>query len=567
MRIIRLADKKEWMIKQGWPIEYIDFALSIDNKFSPWIVREILKLQKNLRARYDHKLDKNSKEERYTVLTAFRVLHPNAQLRSILDWVNSQTPDLYSYNIDQAVKLTEEWHESLKNQEPVATYFTHDVWYTFSDGWSIVRLTEHDLEAEGEHMGHCVGEGSYHKDVSSGYVYIFSLRDTKNKPHATIEANYSKRNGKDSFIIVQIQGKANQEPIQIYKEKIKEWILSFNENENTTIFGDIDEINDMYGSSIKEYLSNTHHIDPEYGYIMYSDELDNILVVFVRIEKENTNRDGSFDLYNADLLVREYFEYLLLHNVSPDDIEENVEKYRNRIDELYEEYISYNIDYIYDGLHLPIEDDFIEETNEGQFFNEEKFNEAMKTYEELRDERENDLSSQYELMSFVNELQSLVTQYKKDFNEKMAQKIEANVWYKLHKQAEIEKDDIKKHLQEFLDKTKDDWNYILPTDLQKKLDKYFILDVRKPDDFKKGHIKGAKNIFWMDVLKDNNLAKLPLDETIVIVCYVGHTASQVLVALKLLGYDVIVLKFGMGLSPVEGVPVAGWTDYNFPVIK
>jgi len=63
----------------------------------------------------------------------------------------------------------------------------------------------------------------------------------------------------------------------------------------------------------------------------------------------------------------------------------------------------------------------------------------------------------------------------------------------------------------------------------------------------------------------DNLDKLPKDKKIVLICYVGHTASQMLFALKILKYNVIALKFGMGMSPVEGVPVAGWLDYGFPV--
>ena len=115
----------------------------------------------------------------------------------------------------------------------------------------------------------------------------------------------------------------------------------------------------------------------------------------------------------------------------------------------------------------------------------------------------------------------------------------------------------------YLKNTQKDWNYILPTELKDSKKDFYILDVRRPEDFKKGHIPGAKNIFWLDLLKPENLKKLPKNKKIVIVCYVGHTASQVLVLLKLLGYDAVGLKFGMGISPAEGVPVAGWVDYGF----
>lgn len=127
---------------------------------------------------------------------------------------------------------------------------------------------------------------------------------------------------------------------------------------------------------------------------------------------------------------------------------------------------------------------------------------------------------------------------------------------------------IRQALLDFIDSTEDDWNYITPEDLHKKdLKKFFLLDIRKPDAFKEGHIKGAKNIFWMDLLKEENLKKLPTDKKIILICYVGHTASQMLVALRMLGYDVAALKFGMGKSPVEGVPVAGWLDFGFETVK
>lgn len=127
-------------------------------------------------------------------------------------------------------------------------------------------------------------------------------------------------------------------------------------------------------------------------------------------------------------------------------------------------------------------------------------------------------------------------------------------------------------LRKFIEDTKDDWNYMLPEELNKiiekgELNKYYLLDIRRPEDYKKGHVPGAKNIFWLDILKPENLKKLPKDKILIIYCYVGHTSSQVLVLLKLLGYKVVGLKFGMGISPTEGVPVAGWTDYGFETVK
>ena len=78
----------------------------------------------------------------------------------------------------------------------------------------------------------------------------------------------------------------------------------------------------------------------------------------------------------------------------------------------------------------------------------------------------------------------------------------------------------------------------------------FILSVRAPDVYALGHIEGAYNIPWKAIVDDENLAKLPTDEQIVIYCYTGHTGQVAATLLRILGYDAVNLKFGM----------MGWTD-------
>lgn len=120
------------------------------------------------------------------------------------------------------------------------------------------------------------------------------------------------------------------------------------------------------------------------------------------------------------------------------------------------------------------------------------------------------------------------------------------------------------YLSDYISSVDGNWNYITPEELFKKdLSKLFLLDVRKRSDYNSGHISGSKNIFWKDLL--DNLELLPVDRKVYLICYVGHTSSQVMVILSLLGYDVVSLKFGMGISPVEGVPVAGWSDFGFNI--
>ena len=123
-------------------------------------------------------------------------------------------------------------------------------------------------------------------------------------------------------------------------------------------------------------------------------------------------------------------------------------------------------------------------------------------------------------------------------------------------------------IREYLHSIKNDWNYITPIDFYnkyylKKKD-YFLIDLRKKKEYEKMHIKGSKNIFWLNILDEKNLKKLPKDKKIFLICYVGHTSSQILTLLKMLNYNVVSIKYGYGLSPIQGVPVAGWLDYGLP---
>jgi rhodanese-related sulfurtransferase len=73
----------------------------------------------------------------------------------------------------------------------------------------------------------------------------------------------------------------------------------------------------------------------------------------------------------------------------------------------------------------------------------------------------------------------------------------------------------------------------------------FVLSIRKAEDYETGHIPGAINIGITSLFTEENLAKLPIDRQIVVVCYTGHTASQATALLNALGYNATALKWGM----------------------
>jgi rhodanese-related sulfurtransferase len=92
-------------------------------------------------------------------------------------------------------------------------------------------------------------------------------------------------------------------------------------------------------------------------------------------------------------------------------------------------------------------------------------------------------------------------------------------------------------------------------------DEYTILSVRKAEDFALGHVPTAINIPWgagMEVA----LAELPTDKPIIVYCYTGHTGSQTVAGLRLLGYDAYNMSFGIG--SVE--TAKGWLGSGYETV-
>ncbi|MCU0508237.1 MAG: rhodanese-like domain-containing protein [Anaerolineae bacterium] len=73
----------------------------------------------------------------------------------------------------------------------------------------------------------------------------------------------------------------------------------------------------------------------------------------------------------------------------------------------------------------------------------------------------------------------------------------------------------------------------------------FMVDIRAPEDFANGHIKGAVNITGKALFTPEGLAQLPRDKQIVLNCYSGQTASQSTAALRMMGYDAYNLLYAV----------------------
>lgn len=95
-----------------------------------------------------------------------------------------------------------------------------------------------------------------------------------------------------------------------------------------------------------------------------------------------------------------------------------------------------------------------------------------------------------------------------------------------------------------------------PTEAQAKLSqkgKPFLLDVRQPEEFRGGHIQGAKLIPLGEL--HNHMNELPKNQEIICVCRSGNRSSTATRHLKAAGYQATNLDGGMIAWARAGLPV------------
>jgi rhodanese-related sulfurtransferase len=91
----------------------------------------------------------------------------------------------------------------------------------------------------------------------------------------------------------------------------------------------------------------------------------------------------------------------------------------------------------------------------------------------------------------------------------------------------------------------------------------FIMDIRQPADYEKGHVKGAVNVPWGSAIAEN-LVNLPKDKAIMVYCYTGQTAGQTVALLNVAGFDAksVNLGWNLGISKAEGIADVTETTAN-----
>lgn len=112
-------------------------------------------------------------------------------------------------------------------------------------------------------------------------------------------------------------------------------------------------------------------------------------------------------------------------------------------------------------------------------------------------------------------------------------------------------DDLAKKLNDILMKAPSEGHWqIKAADLNKMITEkktdFVVVDVRPtPPGQQGGKIAGSVYIPYNEILKAENLKKLPKDKKIILACVTGQTQNLPVVALRALGYKAYTLSFGM----------------------
>jgi rhodanese-related sulfurtransferase len=104
---------------------------------------------------------------------------------------------------------------------------------------------------------------------------------------------------------------------------------------------------------------------------------------------------------------------------------------------------------------------------------------------------------------------------------------------------------------------------------------FVVVDVRpNPAEYGNGHIPGAIQMPVQNILDTKNLARLPKDKKLILVCVTGQTQNLPVVALRALGYDAYTMAFGYAAwikgyhgSQVMQEAIQNAAAKNFPLTR
>lgn len=122
--------------------------------------------------------------------------------------------------------------------------------------------------------------------------------------------------------------------------------------------------------------------------------------------------------------------------------------------------------------------------------------------------------------------------------------------------ADLRSDTVRDAAMAYFAEFPDDRHMIVVPDLFAKIDageEMLIIDIRRAEDYAKGHLKGAVNIPYGSAIAEN-LEKIPDDTPVYVNCYTGQTSSQTTALLNVAGKYTANIQSGWnnGITQTEG---------------
>lgn len=102
----------------------------------------------------------------------------NVQFNELIDYLDTRVDSLTQLSVPDAIRLARQWHqEGMKKDEIIRPGVDYKIIHTFPDKYQFWQLlTSKALDNETFHLKHCIGKGTYDKNLNKpGYGY-YSLR-------------------------------------------------------------------------------------------------------------------------------------------------------------------------------------------------------------------------------------------------------------------------------------------------------------------------------------------------------------------------------------------------------
>ena len=95
----------------------------------------------------------------------------------------------------------------------------------------------------------------------------------------------------------------------------------------------------------------------------------------------------------------------------------------------------------------------------------------------------------------------------------------------------------------------------------------YLLDIRQPSDYAKGHIGGAINTPFQNMTTAVSTGTIQSNKIIITICYSGDSAGLTAATLRALGYNAFDLWGGMaGWNNATSVPGSYAPSVNYPIV-